>query len=94
MTDEAEAAEATYVLNMIFLVKNGPQYPEKVPKTSHCLAMLCFLREDGVKVTYLRSVPHVHGHKRSDGGAVRPVDQPMAPPSERLCPWTCGTLRT
>jgi len=36
---------------MIYLVKNGPQYPEKVPKTSHCLAMLYFLREDGVKVT-------------------------------------------
>jgi len=50
--DEAEAAEATLVLNMIFLVKNGPQYPEKAPKTSHCLAMLYFLREDGVKVTY------------------------------------------
>jgi len=50
--DEAEAAEATLVLNMIYLVKNGPQYPEKVPKTSHCLAMLYFLREDGVKVVY------------------------------------------
>jgi len=52
-TDEAEAAEATLVLNMIYLVKNGPQYPEKVPKTSHCLAMLYFLREDGVKVISL-----------------------------------------
>lgn len=50
-TDEAQAAEAMLVLNMIYLVKNGPQYPEKVPKTSHCLAMLYFLREDGVKVT-------------------------------------------
>ena len=50
-TDEADAAEATVILNMIYLVKNGPQYPEKVPKTSHCLAMLYFLREDGVKVT-------------------------------------------
>ena len=49
-TDEAEAAEAVVVLNTIFLVKNGPQYPEKAPKTSHCLAMLYFLREDGVKV--------------------------------------------
>jgi len=57
-TDEAEAAEATLVLNMIYLVKNGPQYPEKVPKTSHCLAMLYFLREDGVKVILLLDLPN------------------------------------
>ena len=54
-TDEAEAAVATLVLNMIYLVKNGPQYPDKVPKTSHCLAMMYFLREDGVKVTHYLS---------------------------------------
>jgi hypothetical protein len=50
MTDEAEAAEAALVLNFIFMMKNGPQRPDKVPKTSHCLAMLNFLREDAIKV--------------------------------------------
>lgn len=52
ITDEGEAAEATLVLNYIFLMKNGPQRPDKVPKTSHCLAMLYFLREDGIKVLH------------------------------------------
>lgn len=51
MIDEGDAAEATLVLNFIFMMKNGPQRPDKVPKTSHCLAMLNFLREDAIKVT-------------------------------------------
>jgi hypothetical protein len=51
ITDEADAAEAMLVLNFIFLTKNGPQRPDKVPKISHCLAMLYFLREDGIKVS-------------------------------------------
>ena len=75
--DEAEAAEGIVILNMIYLVKNGPQYPEKVPKTSHCLAMLYFLCEDGVKVcsAVLNYIPQTD--------AARPVTKDL--PSYSCC---------